>query len=128
MKQAYDDAYTPPAPVVLVTIRYPEGGEQELRVNVLLDTGADVTVVPPALVRALRARPVAERTIQGTDGTSLGVVPAYFLEFELEGHRDLVEVVACGDAVIAGRNWLNSLHITLDGPEQTVAVEAPSMP
>jgi len=109
-------------------MRRPQGAEQEVRVDALLDTGADISVVPPALVRALRARPVTEHAVQGIAGTPVGVVPGYVLEFEIEAHRDLVEVVACGDEVIAGRNWLNSLHITLDGPQQTVTVKPPTIP
>ena len=126
MRYAYDQACSPPAPVVLLTIRLPERGEQELRVNVLVDTGADMSVVPPTLVGTLGALPAGEHTIQGIGGASIEDVPAYFLEFELDGHRDLVEGIACGDRIIAGRNWLNSFHITLDGPQETLSIKARS--
>jgi predicted aspartyl protease len=122
----YDDNRAPPAPVVLVTLRCPGCVEQELRAWALLDTGADVSVVPVALARALRAVQAGECTICGVGETTIDIVPTYFLEFELQRHRELIEVVGLGDEVIAGRNWLNRLRVVLDGPQQVVALTLPN--
>ena len=87
MRCAYDDAYAPPAPVAAVTVRRPATRQQGLRVQFLLDTGADVALLPPALVRALAALPARECLVQGVDGITLGPLHTYFLEFELDGYR-----------------------------------------
>ena len=121
----YDDARTPPAPVVLITIRRPNGTEQQLRVNALLDTGAEISLLPPALVTALGAVPAGECSIQAVGGAPVGPIFTYFVEFDLEGASELVEVAAWGDEVIVGRNWLNSFYIALDGPQQTITIQAP---
>ncbi|MDT5294592.1 MAG: hypothetical protein QOJ76_1472 [Acidobacteriota bacterium] len=50
----YDPSrFSPPAPVALVTLRNPESGATEEQVAMLLDTGADVTLLPRAAVRQL---------------------------------------------------------------------------
>lgn len=126
MKYTYDDNRTPPAAVVLVTIRCPDSLGQELRVSALLDTGADVCVVPAALTRALGAVQAGECTVCGVGDSTIDVAPMYFLEFELEGHRELIQVVGLGDEVIAGRNWLNRFHVVLDGPQQVATLTLPS--
>lgn len=123
MQYGYDGDRDPPAPVLPVTIRNPWIEADEVRGPALLDSGADVTVVPPSVVATLGALQAGEYTVEGVGRTTVGDVPAYFVEFELDGHREIVEVVALGDEVIAGRNWLNSLRITLDGPRERVSVE-----
>ncbi|HWS89238.1 MAG TPA: aspartyl protease family protein [Pyrinomonadaceae bacterium] len=43
----YDSTrFTPPAPVALVMLRNPDSGETKAGVMMLLDTGADVTLLP----------------------------------------------------------------------------------
>lgn len=128
MKYSYDQHRSPPAPVVRATIRRPCAREPELPpVTALLDTGADITIVPSYLPPALQALPFREVYLRPIGGARIGPVPTYFVEFELDGHREPVEVVALGDEVIAGRNWLNSLRITLDGPHQVLTVNVPDI-
>lgn len=126
MKYTYDDAHTPPAPVALVTIRPPGGGEQQVRIKALLDTGADISVLPPALVIGLEAVEAHERRLQGLGGIDLGRVFTYIVEVLLDERGKLVECAAYGNEVILGRNWLNSFHITLDGPQETLTIKARS--
>ncbi len=50
----YDSTrFSPPAPVALVTLRNPEGGAMKAGVSMLLDTGADVTLLPQVVADEL---------------------------------------------------------------------------
>jgi len=48
----YDNVlFTPPAPVALVTLRNSDSGATQINVSMLLDTGADVSLIPQARYR-----------------------------------------------------------------------------
>lgn len=50
----YDSAlFTPPAPLARVTLRNPESGATQTDVPMLLDTGADVSLIPRASIGSL---------------------------------------------------------------------------
>lgn len=50
---AYDrNSFDPPAPVAYVTVRDPVSGTEVLNVPMLLDSGADVTLLPAPVLRA----------------------------------------------------------------------------
>ncbi len=117
MRCSYDQRWRPPAPVVPVTLRRPWARQPKpCPVTALLDTGADITIVPSGVPPALGALPFREVYIRPIEGARIGPLPTYLVELELDGHCEVVEVAALGDEVIAGRNWLNSFHITLDCP------------
>jgi hypothetical protein len=51
---AYDSTlFAPPAPLSRVTLRNPETGKTQTDVPMLLDTGADVTLVPRVTLDSL---------------------------------------------------------------------------
>jgi predicted aspartyl protease len=51
---AYDnDRYAPPAPIARVSLQHPDSGESVADIPMLLDTGADATLLPKSAVRAL---------------------------------------------------------------------------
>lgn len=111
---SYDDALDPPAPVVPIRLADPMDGAA-LLVSALVDTGADCTLIPPALVRRLRLPLVAHLTIAGVGGSPRrATVHAALLE--VAGLRTLARVVAFGEEAIMGRDVLNRLFSTLDGP------------
>jgi len=57
---AYDALlYDPPAPIADVVLRDPISGATLSDVHLLIDTGADVTLLPQIAVEALGIRPVA---------------------------------------------------------------------
>jgi len=52
---AYDDSrFSPPAPVVHSTLRCPQTGETQTDIPMLIDSGADVTLLPKTVVDSLR--------------------------------------------------------------------------
>jgi hypothetical protein len=117
----YDSThFDPPAPVATVTLFDPQSGAAVRDVPLLMDTGADITLLP---------RRAAER---------LGVAVSMDLDHELEGfdgnrsHATAAEqaLIVLGrgyhgrfllieeDCGIMGRNLLNKLTLLLDGPRQ----------
>lgn len=117
---AYDAVlFEPPAPIAYVTLRNSAGTASLPDVPMLLDSGADVTLVPDASVVALGINTATEAAyeLMGFDGTksvaravSLDLV---FLNRAFKG-RFLVINQAWG---ILGRDILNHLAIILNGPQ-----------
>lgn len=116
---AYDDMhFDPPAPVARVTLRCPRTGNQVPDVEVLLDSGADVTLLPRAATNQLgSAATLAQRCeLMGFDG-SRSFAEVIFLDLILLGKafrgRYLLTDDSCG---ILGRDVLNHLSLALNGP------------
>ena len=47
----YDFAYDPPAPVVPIGIANPDDGRPPLRVQALIDSGSDATMIPLTILQ-----------------------------------------------------------------------------
>ena len=116
---AYDGIrFTPPAPVARVVLRTADGSAQVVDVPMLLDTGADVSLVPRSAVEGLGLAEDAPGGFElvGFDGTS-SRASAVDLELRLAERsfrgRFLLLDQEWG---ILGRNVLNHLRIVYDGP------------
>jgi predicted aspartyl protease len=120
----YDGAYDPPAPVVPVLVSTPGGGRQ-IATTALLDTGADCTLLPVEIVRALTLPQVDWLRIEAAGGAPLRA-PVYAAELVAGQRRSLARVVAFGREPLLGRDWLNRLRVTLDGPALTLSLQAPT--
>jgi predicted aspartyl protease len=110
--------FTPSAPVARALVRGPTGKEQ-IDVPLLIDTGADVSVVPRRVAEDIAAevRPsgVAIRSYDGSEtACDLAELSVEFLRFRFRG----VFVIAEADYGVLGRNILNLLVLRLDGPRQ----------
>jgi predicted aspartyl protease len=115
----YDaENFDPPAPVAHVSIRDPETGVSLSNVPMLIDTGADVTLLPDSYVEQLGRQPASDITyeIQGFDGETklakMVELELIFLSKKFSGQFLLINQ----PIGILGRNILNVLSITLDGP------------
>jgi predicted aspartyl protease len=111
---AYDTSLDPPAPVVPVRISGPVG-EDAVTVPMLVDTGADCTLVPAAIIRRLGLPSVDVIGLTGVGG-SRSRATVHAASVELGGVRLLARVVAFVDEAILGRDLLNQTVMTLDGP------------
>jgi hypothetical protein len=118
--QAYDpDLFSPPAPVARVTLRAPGTGSIVSDVPMLLDTGADVTLIPKSSVRELGVAPDSEEgyELTGFDGsTSVAQVvrvDLVFLKKTFKGRFLLVDQ----EWGLIGRDVLNHLPLLFDGPQ-----------
>jgi hypothetical protein len=119
---AYDDHFfTPPAPLARVTLRHPGNGTTVSDVPMLLDSGADVTLIPQASVGLLGTMMLINESYQlmGFDGT---VSQAQAVQLDLIflrrrfRRRFLIIKQECG---IIGRDVLNHILLLLDGPHLT---------
>ena len=118
---AYDRShYDPPAPVATVTLRASTGGPTVPDVSLLLDTGADVTLLPASAVQQLGIVPTAGVAYElvGFDGSrsTAGAVDLdmIFLGKAFHG-RYLLTNEAHG---VLGRDVLAAVAILFDGPRQ----------
>lgn len=113
--------FDPPAPVADVTLRNPDTGAIWPGVPMLIDSGADVTLIPQSAVTHLdlAADPARQYELIGFDG-SISFAPVVRLELvygrlTFRGRFLLIDQ-SCG---ILGRNILNALSLLLDGPNLT---------
>lgn len=125
---AYDAIrFTPPAPLALITLRNLATGASASDVPMLLDSGADVSLVPRQDVLALGVSldPTAVYELMGFDGNrSLAQavnLDLVFLTRTFRGRFLLIDH-ECG---ILGRDILNHIALSLDGPNLTWDVSAP---
>ncbi len=113
---AYEAAeFDPPAPVVRARISGPGGSVTD--VPLLIDSGADVSVVPLSAANAVGAAIVRSATpIQVLSGQIIladnAELALEFLRFRFRG----TFLVAESPYGVIGRNVLNGFRLTLDGP------------
>ena len=119
--------FDPPAPAARVVLRNPDAGTTVSDVLLLLDTGADITLLPHASVQALGVSPLANLRyeLMGFDGSksfaSVVLIDMIFLNRVFRG-RYLLTEDECG---ILGRDILNHVTLLLDGPRQQWSERAP---
>lgn len=109
--------FEPPAPVVRAKVLGPHDSAFQ-DVPFLIDTGADVSVVPLDVVNAIGAETQPSGVpIQFLDGEQITCLQAEltveFLRYRFQGPF----LVAESRHGVLGRNILNLLFITLDGPK-----------
>jgi predicted aspartyl protease len=117
----YDDRlFVPPAPVLNARLRNPQSGTIIPDVLLLIDTGADVTLLPLGMVNAAGIEQTGTSyELLAFDGRShsASVVRAELL---LHGRTFRGQFLVIDQEVgILGRNILNTLALLLDGPQQT---------
>jgi len=85
----------------------------------LIDTGADVSIIPRTaaedVIDEFETWGIALRTYDGSEATyNVAQVTVEFLRYRFQG----AFAVADTEYGVLGRNVLNSLLLTLDGPQQ----------
>jgi predicted aspartyl protease len=118
---AYDSTrFAPPAPVALVKLSSPATGMTKSDVPMLIDTGADVTLLPEAVVKELGLLEQSEQRYEliglGKISSSSPAVVAemIFADYIFRGQFLLVDQ----EWGIIGRNVLNLLTLVFDGPQR----------
>jgi hypothetical protein len=122
---AYDGLrYDPPAPVAEVVLRDHGSNKSLGGVLLLLDSGADVTLLPRLALDQLGVKPIIglDYELIGFDGTRhtspVVELDMIFLQRTFRGRYLIVDA----EHGILGRDVLSSLAILLDGPRQNWAV------
>jgi hypothetical protein len=116
---AYDDRYAPAAPVAMVRLQHPDRGESIVDIPMLIDSGADATLLPKSSVMALGLIGTGEKyrleAFDGTTNESEAVQAVLvFLNKTFRGRFLQVE----SEVGVIGRNVLNRVRLLLDGPAQ----------
>jgi clan AA aspartic protease len=115
----YDaENFDPPAPVAYVTLRNPATGVSLSDVPMLIDTGADVTLVPRQVAERLGIQSSEDTAyeVQGFDGESK-LVEMVQLEMVFLGRKFSGQFLLIHQPIgILGRNILNKVSILFDGP------------
>jgi hypothetical protein len=119
---AYDRTqFDPPAPLASVTLRNPHTGAISQDVPMLLDSGADVSLIPRFALAQSGITPIPNTLYEliGFDG-SKSLAPVVHVEMifcsRIFRGRFLLIDQTLG---ILGRNVLNSVAIFFDGPNLT---------
>jgi len=119
---AYDgERFFPPAPVALVTLRNAKTKAAASSVPMLLDSGADATMVPEQTVASLGIDTSMSPQFEviGVEGTPT-FAKAVSLELLFLGRRFRGEfLLTPDDCGILGRNILNRVPLLLNGPNLT---------
>ena len=110
--------FEPPAPLAQVVLRHINTGAVRSNVPMLLDSGADVTLVPQVVISELGITPVPDRQYEliGFDGNaSLAPVVQLELVFYRRTFRGQFLLID-QEWGILGRNVLNAISLLFDGP------------
>ena len=107
-------------PVVHVRVSLPNGGEP-VAVSMIVDTGADRTLLPASVVRELGLPPVGVIEMRGIGNTGPAAT-VHGAAVSFGPFRSLIQVIAFMDEAILGRDVLNRFVATLDGPALTLSI------
>lgn len=118
--------FFPPAPVLRVQLCVPDQAPQQRMYTALVDTGADGTMVPLALLEQVGV-PVSHMvTVRAHIGDSVYRASVYQVDLIINDLIRLpgVDVVSdvWGEEIILGRNTLNKLRLFLNGPDRVTNV------
>lgn len=119
----YSSDYHPSMPMVELTIGLPQG-EMSITLPAIVDSGADATMVPIEYLRQLGARRSRKALMRWVTGEG-ALVDLYAVAIQLGTYRQgYAEVVSSADGgeTIVGRDMLNHLSVTLNGPASVVEV------
>ena len=121
----YDPSYEPLMPVATVTLIHPNQSNNLIEVTALVDSGADGTLLPIAILNQINAPLIGDGYMRGVLGTSepvdiclvqMQIGPHYVGGIRAAGMPDGSE------AIIVGRDVLNHFVVTLNGLASMVEI------
>ena len=115
----FDRSFDPPASVLPVRIAGLTEDEPAVLLRMLVDTGADCTLIPARIASSLRLPMVDEIRVLGVGGKAIAA-PVHAARVRLGALQALARVVAMGDEALLGRDLLNRLVLRIDGPAGVV--------
>lgn len=124
MRFAYNTRYVPPAPHLEIRLAVPDEAFRMAPLTVLVDTGADATIIPLRYIEPFGAQ-IDNRKYLRSQWGERRIVDVYLLDVQVGDLRlPLIEIVADerGTEAILGRSVLNRLTMVLDGPQQVLEI------
>jgi predicted aspartyl protease len=116
----YSRSHDPAAPVIPVIIKTGYGMTSLL--PAFLDTGADGSMIPLAILQQIGARYSDKRLLSGITSES-EMVGLYPVQIQLEAETIYgIEAAGYGSEIILGRDVLNQLEVLLNGPALTIEI------
>ena len=117
MQKYNSDFFNPPAPIAYVTLRNPENNEEVINVPMLLDTGADATLLPHIFVEKIGVT-FSETEIYELEGFDKNISHSSVVRLQMifDGRSFRGEFLTIHQNYgIIGRNVLNQLVIIFNG-------------
>jgi predicted aspartyl protease len=126
MTTAYDTSSQPPAPFIEFEVVSPQDSTQQRLAQGLLDTGAEVSVLPVELLTALQIPKASDMSVESWDGSPT-LVTTYIVTLGIADARlDSIEMVAAPmPYAILGRDVLNHFTLTLNGKDLIFELQDP---
>jgi hypothetical protein len=118
----YDSTlFTPPAPLAKVVLQNPHTGDVIVDVPMLMDTGADVSLIPRIYAERLDAPIDTEQSFElmSFDGEISYTVAAQINLFFLDRTFRGLYLLTGQDIGVLGRDILNFVALLIDGPRLT---------
>ncbi|MBM4461153.1 MAG: hypothetical protein FJ011_25920 [Chloroflexi bacterium] len=116
----YDQGFSPPAPVLQVTITNCTQKRRWRTMSALVDTGSDISAVPRELAHTLQLYPVGRLRLEDVQAR-VTIALTYVVQLTVAGLViPRLEVILTGlSHVVLGRDALAEFCVLLRGPEQT---------
>jgi len=126
MTTAYDTSSQPPAPFIEFEVVSPQDSTQRRPTQGLLDTGAEVSVLPVEILTALQIPKASDMSVESCDGSPT-LVTTYIVTLRIADARlDSIEVVAAPmPYAVLGRDVLNHFILTLNGKDLSFELQDP---
>lgn len=119
----YSSSYSPPAPIITIVLLDEEGQESE-PLEAFVDSGADATIVPRDILLNLNVTPLRGGYVSSQWGDRRRI-DLYDVDIRISNFiLYAIEVIADPNSneIIVGRDVLNQLELTLNGPAQVVEI------
>ena len=129
VRYGYLPQLNPPAPFVYVRLRNPLSGQELRDVPAQVDSAADRTLLPAAIVQTLGLPQIRTMNI-GVAGGEVQVLPVHPVTVAVHDFPgETIEVVSSAgeDWILLGRDILNAHRSLLDGPQLALEIERPSV-
>lgn len=108
--------FNPPAPVLEVSLSSPISQAEVIKIPAVLDSGADMTVIPQNIAQQLQLKYVDEISAVGYDGIAKKTF-VYSIKIIFENIGDFIIRVITSDSghMLVGRDILNKWSVFLKG-------------